>query len=114
MLPGVGHVAMWDDPQLVAPGLVGPQGPVGPTFATVFANSQDALPPATPDIGVPGSGQRHPDSVASPATYTPIALSGVVAAGEHTLSISLDCPMGHQSADGSSGDGDLGAVLVGS
>ena len=149
-----------DEIRKAAPGLVGPQGPAGPTFATVFANSQDAVPPATPDtavlnaqyshtfttptsgrllvfaslktltigcsvgfgnaflyldgVGVPGSGQRQPDSVASPATYTPIALSGVVAAGEHTLSISLDCPMGNKTADGSSGDGDLGAVLVGS
>jgi hypothetical protein len=155
-----------DEIRKAAPGLVGPQGPVGqqgpvgPTFATAFANPQDPVPPATPDVtvlnaqyshtfttptsgrllvfaslktltigcsvgfgnaflyldgvGVPGSGQRQPDSVASPATYTPIALSGVVAAGQHTLSISLDCPTGNHTADGSSGDGDLGAVLVGS
>ena len=142
------------------PQLVGPPGPVGPTFATVLANPQDPVPPATPDVavlnaqyshtfvtpvsgrllvfaslkvltigcsvgfgnaflyldgvGVPGSGQRQPDSLATPATYTPIALSGVVPAGQHTLSISLDCPTGNHTADGSSGDGDLGALLVGS
>ena len=63
-------------------------------------------------IGVPGSGQRQPPA-GSADPFTPIALTGLVAAGEHNLTISLDCPMGDPTADSSSGDGDLGAVLVG-
>jgi hypothetical protein len=63
-------------------------------------------------IGVPGSGQRQPPA-GSADPFTPITLTGLVAAGEHTLTISLDCPMGDTTADSSSGDGDLGAVLVG-
>ena len=64
-------------------------------------------------VGVPGSGQVQPD-IPSPDPFTPIALSGVVPAGSHTLRISLDCPMGNSTGDGSSGDGDLGAILIGS
>jgi hypothetical protein len=63
-------------------------------------------------IGVPGSGQRQPGA-ADADPFTPIASTDVVPAGEHTLTIALDCPMGNPTADASSGDGDLGAVLIG-
>lgn len=138
--------------------LVGPQGPAGPTFATVFANPQDPVPPATPEVsvlngqyshtfvtptsgrllvfaslrqlsitcsagngnaflyldgvGVPGSGQVQPNTMPGDP-FTPIALTGVVPAGPHTLTIALDCPTGNRTADSSAGDGDLGAVVIG-
>jgi hypothetical protein len=63
-------------------------------------------------VGVPGSGQVQPD-VPDPDPFTPIALTGVVPAGEHTLTIALDCPLGNRSGDTGAGDGDLGAVLIG-
>lgn len=65
-------------------------------------------------VGVPGSGQRRPDAGVAANQFTAIALTGVVPAGEHTLTIALDCPMGNRTADSSSSDGDLGAVLIGS
>jgi hypothetical protein len=46
--------------------------------------------------------------------FTPIAVTGVVPAGQHTLTIALDCPMGNSTGDLSSGDGKLGALLIGS
>jgi len=64
-------------------------------------------------VGVPGSGQLQPN-ITPADPYTPIALTGVVPAGEHTLTIDLDCPMGNKMSDSSSGDGKLGAVLIGS
>jgi hypothetical protein len=63
-------------------------------------------------VGVRASGQRQP-ATADADSFTPIAVTDVVPAGEHTLTIALDCPMGTPTADGSSGDGDLGAVLIG-
>jgi hypothetical protein len=63
-------------------------------------------------VGVPGSGQVQPN-VNPTDPFTPIALTDVVPAGEHRLSIAPDCPLGDHNGDSSSADGDLRAVLVG-
>jgi hypothetical protein len=63
-------------------------------------------------VGVPNSGVDLPTSGAGEA-FTPIAVTGVVPAGEHTLRVSHDCPAGNPTSDSSSGSGDLGAVLLG-
>jgi hypothetical protein len=76
---------------------------VGNGFAWLFLDG----------VGVPGSGQSQPD-LPTPDPFTSIALTGVVPAGQHTLRISLDCPAGNHTADSSSADGKLGAVLIGS
>jgi hypothetical protein len=144
--------------RLVGPaGDKGEQGPVGPTFASVYPG--DVLtPPANPDspilngqfthafttpadgrllafaslpifgvtcsvgnanaflyldgVGLAGSRQALAGN-GTPATFTPIVLTDVVGAGEHTLRISYDCPDGNPIGDTSSGTGDLGAILIG-
>ena len=62
-------------------------------------------------IGVPGSGQVLPGN-STLESFTPLALTEVVPAGTHTLTIALDCPTGNKMGDTSAGDGDLGAVLL--
>ena len=62
-------------------------------------------------VGVPDSGSRQMPDATLP--FNPIALTGVVPAGQHTLTISADCPAGNTAGDASSGDGKLGAILIG-
>jgi hypothetical protein len=62
-------------------------------------------------VGVPGSGSRQMPEPTLP--FSSMALTGTVPAGQHTLTISVDCPAGGTTGDTSSRDGKLGAILIG-
>ena len=64
--------------------------------------------------GVPASASGYRIPVGEPKEVFLWGISEPVAAGEHTLRLGADCANGKHNSSGASGDGAIGAILLGS